>query len=63
MCHVSTGKQVSQMNALCDCGCSWPVALPLEDEIRILEEHKKILQDRIEMIDKKITGLKTVTES
>ena len=66
MCHVSAGKQVSQMNNLCDCGCSCPATLPIDDEIRLLEEHKKILRDRIEIIDKKITGLtglKTVNES
>jgi len=62
MCHVSTGKPVSQMNTLCSCGCSCPIALPIDDEIRRLEEHKKILQDRIEIINKKITGLKTVNE-
>jgi hypothetical protein len=63
MCHVSPGNQVVQMNALCGCGCSCPVALPLDDEIRRLEEHKKILQEQIEMISKKITGLKTVNQS
>jgi hypothetical protein len=51
------------MNNLCDCGCSCPATLPIDDEIRLLEEHKKILRDRIEIIDKKITGLKTVNES
>jgi hypothetical protein len=62
MCHVSAGKQVSQMNTICGCGCSCPGLLPIEDEIRRLEDHKKILQDRIDMIDKKIAGLKTVNE-
>jgi len=62
MCHVSAGKQVSQLNTMCDCGCSCPVILPIEDEIRRLEDHKKILKDRIDMIDKKIAGLKTVNE-
>jgi hypothetical protein len=62
MCHISTGKQVSLMNTLCDCECSCGVMMPIDDEIRRLEEYKKILQDRIEMIDKKIAGLKTVNE-
>ena len=62
MCHVSAGKPVSQMNTFCDCECGCPVMLPIEDEIRRLEDHKKILQGRIEMIDKKIAGLKTVNE-
>jgi len=63
MCHVSPGKQVSQVNTLCGCGCTCPVALPTDDEIRILEEHKKILQEQIEIINKTITGLMTVNES
>jgi hypothetical protein len=62
MCHVSAGKQVVQMNTLCSCGCSCPAGLPVGDEIRRLEEHKKILQEQIEIISKKITGLKTVNE-
>jgi D-aminopeptidase len=62
MCHVSAGNQVSQMNTYCDCECGCPVMLPTGDEIRRREDHKKILQDRIEMIDKKIASLKTVNE-
>ena len=50
------------MNTLCNCDCGCPAMLPIDDEIRRLEDHKKILQDRIEMIDKKIAGLKTVNE-
>jgi NADH:ubiquinone oxidoreductase subunit E len=63
MCHVSAGKQVSLMNTLCDCECSCGVMMPIDDEIRILEDHKKILMDRIEMIDTKVAGLKTVNQS
>ncbi len=62
MCHISAGKQVSPLNTLCDCECGCPVILPIEDEIRRLVNHKKILLDRIDMIDKKIAGLKTVNE-
>jgi len=62
MCHVSAGKQVSQMNTYCGCECGCPVMLPIDDEIRRREAHKKILQDRIEMIDTKIASLKTVNE-
>ena len=62
MCHASTGKQNSPVDAVCCCDCGCPVILPVEDEIQSLEEHRKILQDRIETIDRKITGLKTVKE-
>jgi hypothetical protein len=63
MCHVSAGKSVSQMNTHCDCECCCPVLLPIEDEIRKLEEHRKIAQEQIEVIDKKIAALKSVKES
>jgi hypothetical protein len=62
MCHVSAGMQGSQMNTHCGCECSCPVVLPIEDEVRILEDHKKFLQDRMEAIDKKIAVLKSVKE-
>ncbi|MCX6689836.1 MAG: hypothetical protein NTZ39_09160 [Methanoregula sp.] len=63
MCHVSAGKQLPQMNPHCDCECDCPVMLPIDDEIQELENHKKILGERINMIDKKIAGLKTVNKS
>jgi len=50
------------MNTLCSCGCSGVGMLPIDDEIGILEEHKKILKDRIGTINKKITSLNPVTE-
>jgi hypothetical protein len=37
--------------------------LPIDDEIRNLEEHRKIRQEQIEAIDKKIASLKAVKES
>ncbi len=64
MCTIVPGKQGSPVNTLCGCccGCTCPAGLPTGDEIRRLEEHKKILQDRIEIINTTITGLKTVTK-
>ena len=47
-------------NYQCDCECCFPVLLPIEDEIRKLEEHKKIRLAQIEVIDKKILVLKSV---
>jgi hypothetical protein len=63
MCHVLTGKPVSQMNTHCGCECGCPVMLPLSGEIRSLEDHKKILQDQLEGIDRKITALKSLDNS
>jgi hypothetical protein len=62
MCQVSAGKSVSQMNARCGCGCSCPAMLPVEEEIRNLEDHKKILLEQIEIINTKIAGLISVKE-
>jgi hypothetical protein len=63
MCYVSAGKQVSPMNTHCGCECDCPVMLPLSEEIRSLEDHKKILQYQLEVIDKKINALKSVNNS
>jgi hypothetical protein len=60
MCYPIAGKPVLQLNTICECECGCPVLLSIDEEIRKLEEHRKILQDRIEIIDKKIAGLKTV---
>jgi hypothetical protein len=62
MCQTGIQNQVSIMNNRCDCECGCPILLPIEDEIRKLEEHKKILSARIEDIDKKIASLKSVKE-
>ncbi|WP_321506671.1 hypothetical protein [uncultured Methanoregula sp.] len=51
------------MNTRCGYECSCPVTLPLEDEIRGLEEHKKILIGQLEATDKKISTLKSLRES
>jgi hypothetical protein len=41
MCHVSAGKQESQVNTVCGCGRNCPITHPVDDEIRNLEEHQK----------------------
>ena len=51
------------MNTRCGCKCNCPVMLSVEEEIRSLEDHKKILQDQLEVIDEKITALKSVNTS
>jgi L-lactate utilization protein LutB len=63
MCHASAGKQGLQMNIHCGCECDCPVMLPIAEEIRSLEDHKKILQDQLEAIEKKISALKSVKEA
>jgi hypothetical protein len=60
MCHASAGKPVLQMKTACGCECDCPVMPTVSEELRSLEDHKKILQDHLEVIDKKITALKSV---
>ena len=57
---LSAGKQETSMNNAYECRC--PIMLPIEDELRSLEEHRKILQNQIDTIDKKIIGLKSTKE-
>ena len=63
MCRVSAENQELKMNTRCGCECGCPVMLPVEEEIKSLEEHRKILQDQLEVIGKKITALKSVNTS
>ena len=51
------------MNIHCGCECGCPVLLSIDDEIKKLEEHKKLRQHEIGMIDQKIAALKTAKES
>jgi hypothetical protein len=44
----------------CGCSCACPVLLSIDDEIRMLEDHKKMMQEQIEAIDRKVTALKSV---
>jgi hypothetical protein len=62
MCRVLTGKHESPADSMCGCEVRPGCHTPGRGEIGNLEEHRKILQDRINTIDKKITGLKTVKE-
>jgi hypothetical protein len=47
-------------NCQCGCSCTCPVFLSIDDEIRMLEHHKKIMQEQIEAIDRKVAALKSV---
>ena len=58
MCHVSAGK--SPVDTLCSCGCTCPVALPVGDNYKDWWHTQKSFRKQIEIINRKITGLKTV---
>jgi hypothetical protein len=46
----------------CQCGCSsnCPVFLSIDDEIGMLEDHRKMMQEQIEAIDRKVAALRSV---
>ena len=58
MCHI-TRYSGSMENCECECSCNCPVFLSIDDEIRMLEDNKKMMQERIEAIDRKVSVLKS----
>jgi hypothetical protein len=63
MCHIPAGRFSPAGQFPCGCPCSCPAAMTVEEEIQLLEEHKKFMQDQLGVIDRKIAALKTVRES
>lgn len=59
MCHTMMHSG-SMESSQCGCTCNCPVFLSIDDEIRMLENHKKIMQEQIEAIDRKVAALKSV---
>jgi hypothetical protein len=59
MCHTLMHSG-SMESSQCGCSCTCPVFLSIDDEIRILEDHKRMMQEQIEAIDRKVTALKSV---
>jgi hypothetical protein len=57
MCHNATGRYGMVRHFPCGCSCSCPATMTVEEEIQLLEDHKKFMQDQLEVIDKKIAGL------
>jgi hypothetical protein len=59
MCY-HTGYSGWMESCQCGCSCNCPVFLSIDDEIRMLEDYKKMMQEQIEAIDRKVTALKSV---
>jgi hypothetical protein len=59
MCHTP-GYSGSRGSCQCECSGNCPVFLSIDDEVRMLEEHKKMMQEQIEAIDRKVTALRSV---
>ena len=62
MCHTMMHSG-SMENCQCGCSCTCPVFLSIDDEIRMLEDHRKLMQEQIASIERKVILLKSVTSS
>jgi hypothetical protein len=64
MCQTGRGRfGVAGHNAMCGCSCCCPATTNVEEELQLLEDHKKYMQDHLGVIDKKIAALKSSEES
>jgi hypothetical protein len=62
MCHSAKVRFGSAGHDHCGCSCSCPATMTVEEEIQLLEDHQKFMQDQIGVIEKKIAALKTAKE-
>jgi hypothetical protein len=63
MCYNSAERTGAEGQSSCACAGTCPALLSVEEEIRLLEDHRKFMQRQVEVIDQKIAALKTVKES
>jgi hypothetical protein len=63
MCQTSGRRFESAGHDRCGCSCTCPATTTVEEEIQLLEVHKKSMQDQLGEIDKKIAALKATKES
>jgi len=63
MCQTSGRRFGPAGHDQCGCSCSCPATMTVVEEIQLLEDHKKFMQDQLGEIDKKIAALKATKES
>ena len=59
MCHTMMHSGPME-RCQCEGSCTCPAFLSIDDEIRMLEDHKKMMQEQIETIERKVAALKSV---
>ena len=63
MCHSTRIRLGSSgHDDACGCSCSCPATMSVEEELQLLEDHKKFMQDQLGVIEKKIAALKSAQE-
>ncbi len=64
MCHDGRGRLGSAgQGDLCGCSGSCPATTTVEEELQLLEDHKKFMEDQLKVIERKIAALKSVKEA
>lgn len=64
MCHTARGRfGLAGQDDLCGCPCNCPATTTVEEEVQLLEDHKKFMQDQLGVIERKIAALKSAKES
>jgi len=63
MCKTTAGRFAPMEREGCGCSCSCPAATSVEDEIRLLGEHRKYIWEQAGIIDRKIASLKTAKDA
>lgn len=63
MCHHHEGRFDTASHHRYGCSCSCPATMTIEEEIRLLDEHKQLMQDQLGIIEKKIAALKSAKEA
>ena len=59
MCHDASPGSGPKGQSRCGCSCTCPVTMTVEEEIRLLAEHRNLMQDKVGVIDRKIAALKS----
>ena len=62
MCHHERRFE-SGGHDQCSCSCACPATMTVEEEIQLLEDHRKYFSEQVGIIDRKIAALKSVQGS
>jgi hypothetical protein len=63
MCQSSGRRFGSVVHDPCDCSCSCQATMTVAEEIQLLVDLMKSMQDQLGEIDKKMAALKTTKET
>ena len=62
MCHQTRGFESGGYDP-CGCSCGCPATMSVEEEIQLLEDHRKYFSEQAGVIDRKLAALKSARGS